>query len=242
MAQPVSSTFKVPTSHGVSVTAKLDAPADRKDVSPFIILAHGANNDLDFPLLAHLGSRLPELAGASVLRFNFPYVERGVSSPDARPVLESTFVAVCEYVTSDLAPAGTPVFVGGKSLGGRAAAELVSRRVEGSGVEAAGLVILGYPLHKPGEKDRLFLDPVRHIDVPSLFCVGGHDPLCDPALLRPVLEHLVMPGSLYVVEGGDHSLHLPKSKDRRPDDSYEQVAKVIADFISRAVAGPEDLR
>ena len=233
MAEAGSTTLSIAVGDQATVTAKLDAPPGQQPPRRVFLLAHGANNDLDFPLLAFLAARLAERADTAVVRFNFPYVERGVSSPDPRPVLESTFARVYEHVVTRLVPQRTPVFVGGKSLGGRAAAELVSRRSEGSGLDAAGLVVLGYPLHKPGEKDHLLLDPLRHIDIPSLFCIGSHDPLCDPELLRPVLAHLPHPGELFVVEGGDHSLHLPHSQTGHPQYSYEAVAREVAHFISR---------
>jgi len=227
-----STVLRVPISDNVSVTTKIDAPSVVQPQAPLLIMAHGANNDLDFPLLAHLAARLPQLIGAVVVRFNFPYVERGVTSPDARPVLETTFTRVYEDVADRYSENKVRIFVGGKSLGGRTAAELVSRRAEGTGLEAAGLIILGYPLHAAGRKERLFLDPLRNIDIPSLFCIGTRDPLCDPKLLEPVLARLVVPGTLFVVEDGDHSLHLPKSRGRRPEDSYEPVTRRIADFMS----------
>jgi uncharacterized protein len=257
MAQPVSSTFKVRVAKDsaagrepvpgdeIAVTAKLDAPAARRPGSPFLVLAHGANNDLDFPLLVYIARRLAELEIVCTVRFNFPYVERGHTSPDARPVLEHTFCEVYDHVVRELAGPGAPVFIGGKSLGGRAACELVSRHAEGSGLPAAGLIVLGYPLHKPGHKDELFRNPLRHIDVPSLFCIGSRDPLCDPALLGPVLRELATPGDLYVVEHGDHSLHVPApkggqihvpaSEGRHPEDSYEPVTQRIAAFVSHAL-------
>jgi predicted alpha/beta-hydrolase family hydrolase len=147
--------------------------------------------------------------------------------------LESTFLSVYEYAMRLFAPTGTSVFVGGKSLGGRTAAELVSRRWSGEGVDAAGLVELGYPLHRSGHKDHLLLEPLRQVDIPSLFFVGSRDPLCDPVLLGPVLANLVPPGEQYVVEGGDHSLQLPRSRGRHPHGAYENVAKVLADFVTR---------
>ena len=97
---------------------------------------------------------------------------------------------------------------------------------------ASGLIELGYPLHAAGKKERLFLEPLRHIDVPSLFFVGTRDPLCDPALLQPILAGLIQPGNLRVVEGGDHSLHLPRSSTRQPDDSYADVARAVTDFVT----------
>jgi hypothetical protein len=233
MAQVLPSTFKLTVSDEAPVTVKVDAPARPEPGVPFLVLAHGANNDLDFSLLAYLARHLAGTGRASVVRFNFPYVERGVSSPDPRPVLESTFARVYRHVADELAAPGTPIFIGGKSLGGRTAAELVSRHPEGEGLVAAGLIVLGYPLHAMGREDHLWVEPLRHVDVPSLFFVGTRDSLCNPELLRPVLAGLVHPGELYVVEGGDHSLHLPRTSTQRPDDSYPDVGDQIAAFIAR---------
>jgi uncharacterized protein len=230
---PIPGTFELTVSTRTAVTIKVDAPAQSTTDAPTFILAHGANNDLDFPLLAYLAANMAETGRATVVRFNFPYVERGVTSPDPRAVLEDTFLRVYDYVVDNLMAPGAPVFVGGKSLGGRAAAELVSRRHEGDGLLAAGLVVLGYPLHAMGKRERLFTEPLRHIDIPSLFCIGTRDSLCDPELLRPVLAGLDHPGELYVVEGGDHSLHLPRKTGRRPEDSYPAVLQEVATFIER---------
>lgn len=235
MPERASRTFMLAVPDHGKVTIKLDEPERTAHATPTLILAHGANNDLEFPLLSFLAAHLADTGRAQTIRFNFPYVERGVTSPDPRPVLEATFLHVHAHAVDHLCAPGAPVFVAGKSLGGRAAAELVSRKSEGGGIDAAGLIVLGYPLHAPGKKDRLYLEPLRHIDIPSLFCVGTRDTLCDPDLLRPVLAGLDHPGTLYVVEGGDHSLHLPRSSGGSPEDSYPDVAREVAGFIERTV-------
>ena len=130
-------------------------------------------------------------------------------------MLENCFRRVHDHVVDELAAPGAPLFIGGKSLGGRTAAELISRGEEGEGIVAAGLVELGYPLHRPGHKETLFTEPLRKIGVPSLFVIGEKDPFCDPELLRPLLEQLLHPAELVVVPGGDHSLHRP-GQPRRP--------------------------
>jgi predicted alpha/beta-hydrolase family hydrolase len=234
MPERVSTPLKLPVPGQVDVTVKVDSPADDRPGTPAVILAHGSNNNLDFSLLVYLAERLAKTGRAVVVRFNFPYVERGTSSPDPRSVLESAMMAVYQYVLRELAGAGTPVIVGGKSLGGRTAAELVSRGPEGGGVSAAGLVLLGYPLHSPGRQERLYLESLRHIDIPSLFFVGTRDPLCEPGLLRPVVAGLLHPGEIHVVEGGDHSLHVPRSSKRQPEESYPAVAERLETFLERA--------
>ena len=233
MPRPYARSFKILVPDAVAVTAKVDAPAGRPAGLPALLLAHGANNDLDHPLLAYLAVQLAKTAAATVLRFNFPYAERGADSPDASPVLEAAFKAAHEHLAGQLCLSGTPVFVGGKSLGGRVAAELVSRRAEGDGVAAAGLVELGYPLHAPGRTDRPNTKPLRHIDIPSLFFIGSRDPFCDLELFRPLVPALLHPGELHVIEGGDHSLHLPRSSGKEPEDAYGEVAEKVAAFMAR---------
>ncbi len=185
------------------------------------------------PLLAYVADQLAAKISATVIRFNFPYVERGAEhSSDSAETLLETFRQAYRHVVQLTSPVGGPIFVGGKSLGGRMAAELVSRRPEGDGLQAAGLVELGYPLHAPGRKDKINIKPLRHIDVPSLFCVGSHDAFCDLESLQPVLPTLLGPAELYVVEGGDHSLLLPRSSGEQPDGAYPEVAAKVAAFIT----------
>ena len=95
-------------------------------------------------------ARLARDNRALVLRFNFPYAERGGSSPDPRPVLEDTYRRAYDLLVHDLLQPGAPVFVGGKSLGGRFAAEFVAGTVEGEALAAAGLVAI--PCMRPAGK------------------------------------------------------------------------------------------
>jgi predicted alpha/beta-hydrolase family hydrolase len=226
--------FKLAIPQAGAVTAKIDAPAKPAPGSPALVLGHGSNNSLEYPLLAYVAESLVKMLGATVIRFNFPYVERSADhASDSADTLLATFRRAYDYLVNEAAPPGAPVFVGGKSLGGRTAAELVSRRPEGDGLEAAGLIELGYPLHSPGRTDRLNIKPLRHIDIPSLFCVGSHDVFCDLSLLEPVLPTLLGPTELYVVEGGDHSLLLPRSSGRAPAAAYPDVVDKVAAFMSR---------
>jgi len=218
-------------SDNVTVTAKVDAPRSVDAKLPGLLLAHGANNGLDHPLLAQVAAALAEKGVATVVRFNFPYAEHGGTSSDPESVLETTYRRAHDLMVDELLEPGAPVFLGGKSLGGRIAAELVSRYHEGEGLQASGLVVLGYPLHAPGRKDQLHLEPLRRIGIPSLFCIGSRDPFCDPDLLRPVLAGLGRPGRMYVVEGGDHSLRFAKSSGRGAEDAYTAVGAEVAAFI-----------
>jgi predicted alpha/beta-hydrolase family hydrolase len=229
----ITAELRVQISEDLDVSGVLERPDScRPGVTPGLILAHGANNTLAYPLLSFLSRRLAETGTASVMRFNFPYAERGASSPNAGSVLMETYRKAHDALVDDgLCPPG-PVFLGGKSMGGRIAAESVSRHHEGEGLVAAGLVFLGYPLHAPDNKAKLRTGPLRRIDVPSLFVQGSRDPFCDLELLRPVVEGLDRPGELYVVEGGGHSYEVPKAAGLSPEEIYTDIAARVARFIS----------
>jgi predicted alpha/beta-hydrolase family hydrolase len=241
MTRRQAKSFKLEIPDAGAVTAKIDAPSSPPPGAPALVLAHGANNNLEYPLLAYVAERLAATVGATVIRFNFPYVERGDEhTTDSLETLLATFRRAYHHMVDGAAPAGAPVFVGGKSLGGRIAAELVSRQPEGEGLQAAGLVELGYPLHAPGRTDHLNVKPLRHIDIPSLFCVGSHDVFCQLDLIEPVLPTLMEPAELFVVESGDHSLLLAHSSGRQPDAAYPDVVAKIAGFmLGNAPAGPQ---
>src|SRR5437667_7585981 len=88
------------------------------DGRPVVVVAHGAGNDLDAPLLVGFTEGLAE-AGVGSLRFNFPYKQRDRRAPDPPAVLRDTLA--CAFETASARAAGASVFVGGKSLGGRIA-------------------------------------------------------------------------------------------------------------------------
>jgi hypothetical protein len=204
-------------------------------LTPALILAHGASNDMSEPLLAAVAEQLAGSGVASVLRFNFPFTERGVDRPDANPVLERTYVRAHDALRDDPACAPGKVFLGGKSLGARIAAELVSRGPEGEGLTAAGLVFLGFPLHGPGRKERAHWEPLRRVSVPSLFVTGTKDPFSDLEILASVIAGLKRPGELFLVEQGDHSLKVPKSHPTSQEAVYVAVAEKIGRFVKQAV-------
>jgi hypothetical protein len=220
------------------VSGILSQPEDcRPGVTPALILAHGASNDMTEPLLAAVAQRLGDSGSAGVLRFNFPFTERGAERPDKNPVLEQAFIRAHDTLRDDELCRPGPVFLGGKSLGARIAAELVSRGPEGEGLTAAGLVFLGFPLHSPGRKDKAHWEPLRRVNVPSLFVTGTKDAFCDLEILAHVIAGLERPGELYLVEGGDHSLKVPKSDPRPQEVVYAAVGDKVAQFINEVYRG-----
>ena len=89
----------IPLGQQDQVSAKISVPADfSPGRDPGIILAHGAGNDLENPLLVFLAEGLAR-AGVLALRFNFPYMEAGRTAPDKPEVLEATWEAAFTFLT-----------------------------------------------------------------------------------------------------------------------------------------------
>ena len=108
-------------------------------------------------------------------------------------------------------------------MGGR-----IASQVAAAGADVAGLVLLGYPLHPPGQPEKLRTRHLPAIKVPMLFVQGSRDAFGTPDELRPVLERLTAPVDLCVVEGGDHSYKVPKKLMPQ-----EQVFEFVLDEVDR---------
>jgi uncharacterized protein len=193
--------------------------------NPLLFLAHGAGNDMRAEFMTTMASLLAE-NGLRVCRFNFAYAERGRRSPDRQSVLEETFESVVAEVRDQTGK--VPVFLGGKSLGGRIASQVVA-----SGLSADGLVFLGYPLHPPGRPERLRNSHLLGITVPMLFVEGTRDPFCPLDTLEKVRSDLVADTRVAVINDGDHSLKVRKSSGRTTQDAWREAAAAVADWASR---------
>lgn len=189
-----------------SVSAILDAPRlAATDLA--VLLAHGAGAAMESAFMAALAQGLAR-AGLPVLRFSYPYMERARREarrlpPDRLPQLELAHRAALEVLRRQLP--GRRIVLAGKSMGGR-----VSTLLAAAGVECAGLVLYGYPLHPKGKQEELRSAHFPSIVAPSLFLQGTRDDLCDLALLRRELGSLGAPHDLILIDGGDHSFAVPK--------------------------------
>jgi predicted alpha/beta-hydrolase family hydrolase len=66
-----------------------------KQGEPLLVLAHGAGNDMDAPLLVAFAEGLAA-AGVACVRFNFLYKEQGRRAPDREPALRDAWGAAFE--------------------------------------------------------------------------------------------------------------------------------------------------
>jgi len=163
----------------------------------YVLLAHGAGGNLHTPGLVHYAEALAA-RGVGAVRFNFPYAEAERKIPDPPTRLEACFRAVAEEVRARAAA----LFLGGRSMGGRIASHLLA-----DGFAAEGLIFLSYPLHPPGQPQRLRAAHLKEISVPMLFLQGSQDAFARMNLLRGTVDELPT-ATLHVLDGADHGLRI----------------------------------
>ena len=223
----------IPVARDESVSAVLTLPFDKKRMrGTAVIVAHGAGNDMEHPLLAAFTDGLAG-EGWPALRFNFPYKERGLKIPDPPGKLEDTWAAACRVFREDSCVAVAGVVAAGKSMGGR----IASRMAAESRLPAAGLIFLGYPLHPADDPTKMRDAHLYRVGVPMLFFAGTRDRLCDLTRLRGVLGRLPAPWRLDVIEGGDHSFDLPRAMGVAQSDVYAHIVKTSIRWLEATFAG-----
>ncbi len=209
----------IPVGAGEAVSGIIASPDEcHPGESVGVILAHGAANDMDNPLIVAMAEGLAG-AGCVTLRFNFLYKEKGGRRKDSQETLVRTWRRVFDYFKKDSGFSPDRIIAMGKSMGGRVASQMVA---DGS-LPVERLIFLGYPLHPPGRKDRMNDAHLYTINVPMLFFTGARDAFCDLDLLKGVLNKLEAPWNLDMVEGGDHSLELANATSGEQRSVYDKV-------------------
>lgn len=229
---PTAIEIDVPSAGRVAGSIYL-AP-ERARLGVTLMLAPGAGAPHTSAFMALFGHGLAA-RGLDVVTFNFPYLEQRRRVPDRTEVLETAYLAAIERAVRDAPLADNRLFIGGKSLGGRMASHLGASRRE---LDLGGLVFLGYPLHPPAKPTQLRAAHLRQIVVPMLFVQGSRDAFGTPEELRPVLAPLGTRARIYIVEGGDHSLKVPKSAPISQQDVYERVQNEIRSWIEAQTTMP----
>jgi predicted alpha/beta-hydrolase family hydrolase len=177
------------------------------------LCAHGAGAGMDTPFLRTFAGLLAD-RGIATLRFEFAYMAaRRQGGPRRPPPRAESLVG--EYraaVSAALAEAGadpgagTPLIIGGKSMGGRVAS-LVAGELHGAG-RVAGLVCLGYPFHPPGKPERLRTAHLAALACPTLVVQGERDPFGSRAEVEALIgARALSPAIAFHWAGdGDHDL------------------------------------
>lgn len=210
-----------------TVSALLYPAAKKIRAGLTALLGHGAGaNQLSG--FMRMFARGLAARGLDVMTFNFIYMEQGRSVPDQKPKLESCFRAVIETIAKHRKLKNNRLVVGGKSMGGRIASQVVAERNDQPlALDVSGLVFLGYPLHPPGNPAKLRVEHLEQIQKPMLFVQGTRDALGTPEEIQPFIKNLRPPAKIYPIEGGDHSFKAPKKFGLPQEQIYENAMDEI---------------
>ena len=200
-----------------------------------IVFAPGAGAPCSHPWMQTWKQRLSQIG--EVETFDYDYVRAGQKRPDRLPQLIAAHRAALgtfvdrESRSVNREELSTPrLLLVGKSMGGRIGCHVsLEEKID-------GLVCLGYPLCAMGDRTKLRDEVLRALSTPILFVQGTRDALCPLDLLELIRAEMKAPNSLYVVEGGDHSLRVPKRQLQAAGETQEDVDERILQAISKFVS------
>ena len=219
-----------------TVSAALHEPATPAGATPLLALTHGAGGNRDTPGLVSLAESLAE-RNIRTLRFNLPAAEAGRRRPDRAERAIACVAAVADWAAREF---GGPLFLGGRSFGGRMVSLLLADPDTETRRRVAGVVLLAYPLKPPGKAE---VPPERmehlpRIGVPTLFVSGDRDPFAPPALLNPVVA--AARAEVSWITGGDHGFRVPKAvlatTGRTAANVLDEIAGAVAGFVATTAA------
>lgn len=183
-----------------------------------LLLYPGAGSDSNH---ASLVAAEEAVAPHPCVRSDFPYRREGRRAPDRAPKLLASIRADLESIDPD-----APLIMGGRSMGGRMCS-MIAAGVddEPPPPNLKGLVLVSYPLHPPGKPEKLRVEHLPDVAVPTLFISGARDTFGSPDEIRhwtatmakrAKVRHLFVEGVGHDLKGADHT-----------------IAGAIKDFVDR---------
>jgi len=222
---PRGNTVKIALDGTQSVSGLWDKPASPKAC---LVLAHGAGVGMTHPSMEAFAHGLAA-RGICVLRYQFPYMERGSKRVDSPSVAQATVRAAVSVAQRHAA--SLPLFAGGRSFGAR----MTSQAQAGAPLAGVrGLVFLAFPLHPAGTPSDGRAAHLKDVQIPMLFLQGTKDALADLSLLSPMVESLGSRAKLILAQDADHSFHVPAKTGRNDKDVLDGLLDAAASWMIKA--------
>ena len=157
----------------INISSELTVAENAKAL---VIFAHGAGADMNHQYIEEL-VQLMNAQQLNVLRFNFPFMDKRKLDgkrrpPDRMPALVACYQSILANVTTTL-----PIYIAGKSMGGRVAAILAGDKDLMKAHLIRGVICLGYPFHPVKKPEKLRLVPLQETQLPVLILQGQRDAL-----------------------------------------------------------------
>lgn len=187
--------------------------------------AHGAGAPMDSEFMATM-TQLLVGQGIAVCRFEFPYMaQRRHTGKKRPPNREAELLACWRQLVAQQASYQLPLFIGGKSMGGRMAAMVANE------LPVKGVVCLGYPFHPPAKPEKLRLVPLQTAEKPVLIVQGSRDKLGS----REEVSTYDLPTNVAIhwLEDGDHDLKPRVRSGFTQQQHCQSAARLAAAFMAQ---------
>lgn len=195
----------------------------------WFLFAHGAGAPMDSDFMQALAELLTA-RGVGVVRFEFPYMQERRASGKRRPPnkmddLLASFQGQIDRAVTELSAA--PLWIGGKSMGGRVASMLAQENFERGKV--AGALCLGYPFHPPGKPEKLRTEHLASLSCPTLIVQGTRDKLGS----REEVAGYPLSAAVELcwLEDGDHDFKPRKASGFSQQQHWQSAADSAAAFM-----------
>ncbi|MCL6271018.1 alpha/beta hydrolase [Sansalvadorimonas sp. 2012CJ34-2] len=193
-----------------------------------LILAHGAGAPMDHAFLNEVAELFAE-QGITVVRFEFPYMAERRTTGKKRPPDRAQKLLTCwQEVIADIQSQidDVPLYIGGKSMGGRMAT-LLAAEEKLAGIK--GVVCLGYPFYAIGKPEKPRTEHLESIGVPVLIAQGERDAMGN----REAVKEYSLSESIEVhwLEDGNHDLKPRKASNWTHQQHLFTVVQVVLNWI-----------
>ncbi|MBT3400612.1 MAG: alpha/beta hydrolase [Rhodospirillaceae bacterium] len=195
------------------------------------LFAHGAGAPMDTPFMNAIAEGL-SANKIQVIRFEFAYMAKRRDDgkrrgPDRMPVLLEAWRTALDGLSS----LDVPTLIGGKSMGGRAAATYAAEPDGASLID--GVICLGYPFHPPAKPEKTRLEPLRGAQRSTLIVQGERDRFGTP---EDVISYALKPPVEVVwIPDGDHSFVPRKSSGLTERENIDTAVHHVTAFIERMI-------
>lgn len=155
----------------------VNGPAlETASICPTLLWAHGAGAAMDSEFMNNFAELVSD-ADIRIVRFEFPYMAaRRTEGKKAPPPKAEKLVPEFQTRVKDIAATVKgPLFIGGKSMGGRIATMIADAKETHPLIR--GVICLGYPFHPTGKPEKLRTSHLEGLKTPTLICQGERDSL-----------------------------------------------------------------
>lgn len=195
-----------------------------------MLLAHGAGAPMDSDFMNAVAAGLVR-GGLEVIRFEFPYMQKRRQDgkrrpPDRQPRLLEHFEALMQQFGA----ADVPLFLGGKSMGGRMATLLADHAA------VRGVFVYGYPFYAPGKQDVPRTEHLKMLQTPVHVFQGTRDAMGK----QDVVDGYTLSDSVQIhwLQDGDHDLKPRKISGLTQDEHIAFAVESTLQYCQQIKEGP----